>query len=378
MQYPESNPNAKTDYRAMDEELTDVLKPEEPKKVKESRPLFRKRNFKPIIMCLAVAMLSFQGLSAQIQGAVSLGLQYTDNLFQLSDYDFDRYQQDHPNLTYAETMDDLQLTTRIDLEYPIHYRWWKFTPSITGILQQNLSNTDKYRQDTMLRLRVDRHYWNFTALYGYYPYIYYRHYNDTDGTGVLEKYSYARNQYRADLQIKPIDNTTVLLGIRREDFYYNQYFTEADGSVLQSRIGLRYRFPTFTVEGNYEYRSFDNDGAERMNDDDGSYDSNIYRGKVSMHPLPFKGESTRDYSWQPYLELSKEDRYFQGMNSWYGGRADHILTTKAGMNMKLTPRWNLSLDYSHLFRNVDSPNGSVVQLKEYSENRISATVKYNF
>ncbi|HNQ43779.1 MAG TPA: hypothetical protein PKI59_05090, partial [Candidatus Cloacimonadota bacterium] len=235
MQHPEANENTKSNPREPIEELVVALKSEAPQKVKEPRPLTRKRNFRPIILCLTLVVLSFQGLSAQVQGAVSLGFQYSDNLFQLSDYDFDRYEQNHTNLTYVDTADDLQLTTRIDIEYPMQYRWWKFTPSLTGILQQNVSNTDKYRQDTMLRLRVDRHYWNFTALYGYYPYIYYRHYIDTDGTGELEKYSYGRNLYRADLQLKPVANTTVLLGIRKEDYYYNQFFTEADGSAIQSR-----------------------------------------------------------------------------------------------------------------------------------------------
>ena len=264
------------------------------------------------------------------------------------------------------------------LEYPIHYRWWKFTPSVTGTVSQNVSNTEKQRMDSLARIRIDRYYWNFSVLYGYYPKAYLRDFVDSDGTSKLENYSYERNLYRADLQIKPIQNTTVFMNIRREDYFYNQYWTEADGSATTSGIGLRYKFPTFSIEGSYAYRSFDNSGAKSMNDDDGSYESNIYKGVIRISPQAFNGTDTRMYNWQPYLELSKEDRFFQGDNSWYGGREYHVYGTKAGIGMNLTKKWNISLDYLHFFRNVDSSNESVVRLKEYSENRFSSTVKYKF
>jgi hypothetical protein len=83
-------------------------------------------------------------------------------------------------------------------------------------------------------------------------------------------------------------------------------------------------------------------------------------------------------NWHPYLELSKEDRFYQGDSPWYAGREYAIYNTTAGLNFMLHPSWNLSLDYSHIFRNVDSPNESVLRLKEFSENRLSAALSYKF
>lgn len=359
-------------------DIKEDVKESEEKKVKKNRSLPRKKKFRPIILCLAFSLLSYGFMFARIAGELTLGAGYSDNLFQFSDSDLSRWKNNSAALEWAETTDDLSLYTKIDLAYPIPYRWWTFTPSVTGTISQNITNKDKYRTDSILRLRVDRHYWSASALYGYYPYIYYRHFTDSDGTGTAEKYSYERNLYRADLIVRPIKNFTAFSNIRYEDLFYNQYFTEADGNRLTAELGVRYSFPSFTLQGSYTFRSYDNDGSKSMNADDGSWDGNIYRGVLRMKPMPLSGESTKNQSWQPFLELSKEDRFYQGESEWYGGREYNIYGTKAGINVKVQPDWNLSLDYMHIFRNVDSPNESVLRLKEFNENRLSASVSYKF
>ncbi|MCB5270285.1 MAG: porin family protein [Candidatus Cloacimonetes bacterium] len=356
----------------------DDMKNDDSKKIRSPRALGRRRNFRPIILCIAFFLIGLVHAHAQIETAIGLAVEYTDNVFQLSDYDLARWKNDNPKLDFVETTDDLQLALRIDLSYPIHYRWWTFTPSVTGKISQNLSNTEKERHDALLRMRVDRHYWSLTALYGYYPYIYYRDFTDSDGTGENEKYSYERNLYRAELVVRPLKKLTTFGNVRYENMYYNQYFTEADGSRLTTELGARYSFPSFSLQGSYSYRSLDNTGYKDLDADDGSYDSNMYRGVLRLRPMPFSGESTKKQSWHPYLELAKEDRYYQGNSAWYGGRTYHIYNTKAGLEIKLHPDWKLSLDYLHNFRNVESPSASVLRLKEFSENRLCAAVNYRF
>lgn len=359
-------------------EGSEEVKQREAKRIKSSRGLIKRKNFRPIILCITLMISAMANLNAQLEGELSLGLSYSDNVFQLSEYDLTRWDEQHQNLSYVETSDDLTLSTRIDLAYPIHYKWWKFTPSVSGTINQNLSNTDKHRQDTILRCRVDRHYWSFTTLYGYYPYIYYRHFKDSDGSQELEKYAYERNLYRAELTLRPHKNITSFANVRYEELYYNKYFTEADGHTITSELGARYDFPSFSLQGSYSYRDYSAEGWKDIDADDGSYQSNIYRGVLRLKAMPISGSSTKNSSWQPYLELSKEDRFYQGDSSWYGGREYYNTNTKAGVNVKLSPKWKLSLDYLHIFRNVDSPNESVLRLKEFSENKLSATVKYKF
>lgn len=193
-----------------------------------------------------------------------------------------------------------------------------------------------------------------------------------------KKYAYERNLYRTELVLRPHKNVTAFGNIRYEELYYNKYFTEADGDILTTELGARYSFPSFSLQGSYSYKDYQAEGWKDLQANDGSYQSNVFRGVLRLKAMPINGESTRKNSWQPYLELSREDRFYQANDSWYGGREYNSTNTKAGVNVKLSPKWNLSLDYLHIFRNVDSPNGSVLRLKEFSENRLSATVKYKF
>lgn len=343
--------------------------------VANARPARRRGNIRPIILSLALVMFAgFAKLNAQINGSISLSAGYSDNVFQLSDYDISRFEADHSNLEFAKTTDDVTLGTRIELAYPLSYRWWKFTPSVVGSFSQNVSNTDKYRRDAAFKLRVDRYYWNATAQYAYNPHIYYRDFTDSDGSSSLEDYTYSRNTYRLDAAVKPFKNTTVKANIRMEDYYYNEFFTEADGTALTGGLAASYRFPDFTVELGYDYRDFANDN--KIDNDDASYESNIYKGKFILPKMPLDSKSKT--MWQPALGLNYEQRYYQGDGSWYGGRADYTYTMNAGFDLIFSPKWNLSLDYTHLFRNVESNNDELIKLKEYSENKLGAALGYKF
>lgn len=329
-------------------------------------------------LCLVFMLFGLSGLSAQLSTEVSVGASYTDNLFQFSDYDISRWKNGNDKLSYAKSTDDLALAAQLDLAYPMQYRWWTFTPSVTAKISQNVSNTDKHRSDLAARLRVDRYHWSASAMYGYYPYTYYRHYTDSDGTGELEKYSYERDLYRADLIVRPIKKLTAFGNVRYENMYYNEYFTEADGNRTTTELGLRYSFRPFSVQGSYSFQDFDNTGYKNIDREDASYQSNIYRGVLRMKAMPLKGESTKNQSWAPYLELTKEDRYYQGNNAYYGSRVYKIFTTKAGMDFKLKPQLNLSFDYHHINRSAEASSASIIRAKEFSENRISTTLKYKF
>lgn len=361
----------------------DVLIPdpeleEDHSKDKKPGPVRSPRNFVPIIMSLCLGLIClWQPLQAQMEGSLSLSAQYSDNVFQLSEYDLDRFDQQHPNLEYVHTSDDLSLNTRVDLKYGFRHKWYRIEPSVSATFTQNVSNTDKWRRDLIARLAVIRYYWDFRVMYGHYPNIYVRDYVDTDGTGDLEHYGYERNLYRADLNVKPFEKTTLRANFRYEELFYNRFFTEFDGDAKTGGLGIRQNFPIFVLEAGYQYRVFDNWENGPLQDDS-SYESNIYSATLRLKDMPLDDSKKHSPRWHPSLSLSFEERFFQGLDSWYGGRVDKIYTTAAGLNFRLDKKWNISLDYSHLLRNVDSPNASVRRLKPYSENRLGAEVKYSF
>ncbi len=350
--------------------------PEQDERLQIKPPAKPPRNIVPIIMGLALFLLLLpKPLAAQLDIGVSLGTSYSDNVFQLSDYDLDRWDHSHPNLDYVDTTDDLALNARFDLALPVRYQWWKFTPSVTANLRQNFSNPDKQSENALFRMRVDRYYWNLTALYGYYPENYVRSYVDSDGTGELEKYSYARNLYRGDLNLKPFDHATLQLHGRYEQYFYNQFWTEFDANATTLGLGARYAFPAFSLGANYRYRIYDN---YRHDAEDGSYESNRYSGNIRLKSTPLNDDNPDSPTFYPELTLAYEERFFQSSDPWYGGRADFIYNTSAALNFDFGPRWNIKLDYSHAYRNVESPVEEVRRAREYSENKVSATVKYSF
>ena len=333
------------------------------------------RPFRPIMLSLVLFLgLAHSTAHAQLIGSVSVSTSYSDNAFQLSEYDLSRYQDNNNLLSFVKTTDDLTIGTKVELAYPLHYRWWKITPSVIGNISQNVSNTEKYRRDAAFKVRVDRYYWNASLQYAHHPHIYFRDFNDNDGSDKLENYSYSRDLYRADLTLEPLKNTSFKTNYRLENFRYNEFFAEADGKATQGGLSVVYRFPVFTMDAGYDYRTFDNENL--VDNDDASYNANIYHGKLTIPKMPVSQEGK--ILWQPSLALNYQQRYYQGDGSWYGGRADYTYTMNAAFQWFFAANLNLSLDYSHIFRNVESDSESVLRLKEYGENRFGAVIKYKF
>lgn len=337
------------------------------------------KAFRPIILSFLLTIMVFPGLlRAQLTGSVSLGTRYSDNVFALSDYDFERLDQEHPDLDFVETSDDLSLLANVDLGYKLNYKWWRFIPSVSATISENIQNKEKYRRDALLRFRVERYYWNFTVLYGYSPHTYVRNYTDSDGTGDSEQFVYAKDLFRGDLNIRPFTNTSVRLHGRHEIYRYNEFFTEFDSDATTWGGSIRHNFPYFGMEAGYYYKVLDNSNNIVDPLEDASYENNEYEVVLLMKKMLLDNNKPRGATWQPSVELSYQERFFQGTDDWYGGRVDKIYGLRGTLSFDLTKAMNLNLDYSHVNRNIDSPSATVRRLKEYSENRLSASLSYKF
>lgn len=332
------------------------------------------RKFLPIIMILLLMFgVVNLPLFAQMDVSLSLGAGYSDNAFRLSEYDLQRFEDQHPNLEFAKTTDDLSIKAKVDLAYAFRYKWYKIEPSLTASFSQNVSNTEKWNRDVLARLAIERYYWDVKLLYGYYPHIYVRDYVDTDGTGKLEHFSYKRNLYRADVNVRPLKKTTLKANFRYEELFYNGYWNEYDGDAKTMGLGFRQNFPVFVLDAMYEYRIFDNWDKDL---EDSSYESNKYSGTLRLKDSPLNSSRKDSPRWSPSLSLSFEERFYSGTVGKNASRVDKIYGTKAGLRFKISKQLNFTLDYSHNLRNVDSPSASVRRLKPYSENQIEAMINY--
>jgi hypothetical protein len=243
---------------------------------------------------------------------------------------------------------------------------------------QHILNTDKQRFEALAGIKVSRKYGELGLSYGYYPENYIRYYKDTDGSGEQEKYSYEKNLYRAELKVKPLSKTTLSLDYRFEDYFYNKYFTEFDGDITTWTVGLQQSFPTFYLDASYGFREYQTEkGKEFDNPEDASYESDIYSFGIMIKKMPIDSRYPNIY-WRPNLDLRFEERYYQGSDNWHSARTDNINRTDTSLMFYFGEQWNINLDYSHIFRNVDAPYSSVRKYKEYSENRFGVSVKYLF
>ena len=349
-------------------------------KKEPKKPTTRKsKPFQPIIMCLTFGMLCFSAmLSAQLSTSVELNSVYSDNVFQLSDYDIQRFEAANPELKFIQATDDVSIGAKINLAYEMQWHWWKIQPSLQINSAMNVLNPDKEKTDGSVGLKVSRRLGEMGIYYGYYPNVYLRDYIDTGGTGVLQAFEYAKNQYKADLKVKPFKKSTASIEFKREDFFYNEYFTEFDGTTDSWTLGWQQSLPTFYLDGAYSYKVYETDNASNISlSEDASYESNVYSIGLLMKKMPLDSKYPT-ITWRPSLNLSFEQRYFQGTDSWHAGRTDNIDNTDATIQVYFGENWNLNLDYSHIFRNVDAMNPSVSKYKEYSENRFGISARYLF
>jgi hypothetical protein len=362
-----------TDLMSRNESLNTVKEAVKRTAVRKCKP------FQPIIMTLTFVLIWLAvPLCAQLSGSVELGTSYTDNAFQLSEYDIQRFETGNPELKFAKASDDAVLNAKLHAAYELHWRWWKIQPTVYLNAGQNILNPEKQKLDATAGLRISRRLGEFGIFYGYYPDVYLRDYIDTGGSNLLQPFAYAKNQYRADLQLKPLKKSTATLEFKREELFYNEYFTEFDGTIDTWTLGWQQSFPTFYLDAAYAYRVYETDGGRIVTAiEDASYESNVYSFGLLMKKMPVDTQYP-NLLWRPELDLSYEQRYFQGSDNWHAGRTDIINNTDASLQFYFGKNWNINLDYSHIFRNVDAIDLSVQKYKEYSENRYGVSARYQF
>jgi len=337
----------------------------------------RRNLIKPIIMLLTFLALLLP-LGAQLNTLVGMGVNYTDNAFQLSEYDLTRVADGHPNFNYIKASDDIQLSAKVRAGYYLYWQWWQIEPMLRCLATQNILNPDKHKLDTTLGIRFKRKLGSLGMYYAYSPFNYLRKYTDDDGTLEQEKFDYQKNTYRAELQLKPLPKSTLLLDYRFDQYRYNQYFTEYDGDADTWTLGWQQAFTNFEVGADYSYKVFDTGRkASLEHPEDSSYESNAYDVSLSLKKTRVDDKKP-DLLWRPTFSLGYEERFYSGLDTWHEGRTDWIYDMDATLQFYLHKNWNINLDYSYQFRNVEAVSLSVGKYKEYGENRIGAAAEYSF
>lgn len=326
---------------------------------------------------------------------------YSDNVFNLSEYDLERFETGEPIFSFIETSDDLILTSRLRTRYSFlelenkskNINRIRFTGYFSPALNTYLSNSGKSSYSfltglfTMYQPSSNRNRrYNLNLYYGFYAGNYTRDYRDIDGTGDYESFEYDKNLYRIYSFFNLTDKDLPLLYFQIEDFYHNQYFTEYDGRAVTYGLGWRRNFNDFYMRAFYYYREFDPfnisykldnlDLTERISDS--AYESDIFY--IEMKANRVGVGYTSDI--RPFFSYRYEKRHYitdlpLTVAPFHSTREEERHSLNIGCDFLFYRNLDIIFEYDLRMRKTKSDNKDVPKYKDYTKHEFSLTFEYN-
>ncbi len=340
------------------------------------------------IACMLITLLSIGlvPLFADFDVSVRSDFEYSDNVFQLSDYDKDRFDDGDTKFDYIESRDDFIMRPELNFGYKYDGKGFTLEPSVSGTYNYYYQNTDKSNYSALVKLISDipltkDFRLTLAAYYGYYPDNWLRDYLD-DETDRYQKFEYDKNLYKFAPYLKMWRKLYVMPYFKYEEYFHNEYFTEYDGDATTMGLGFKYTFSTFYFQAYYHFRNYECDGDAGIAVDaddagDASYESNIYYIEFENKKVAI----SRHRYIRPFFSLMYEERYYQTekYDKFHSGREDVKYTIKFGSDFYLFDDVEFKLTYTHIFRDAESDNyEDIGKYKEYQEDRFTLGVQYNF
>jgi len=311
---------------------------------------------------------------------------YNDNVFSLSEYDRQRFDEGNQALTsFVDSADDLIVNPYIRGRYPVNLGEYTVTPYINLNYYQYLNNSEKTNYSILSGLFNSYGNFNLNLYYGYYADLYVRDYSDTDGTEEYENFIYEKNLYRLYSYFSLGRLDTPLLYLQVEDYYHSENFTEYDGTATTFGLGWRRSFPTFYLRFFYYYRDFAAANTDYVLEDvtsndritDPTYESNIYDFQFRNKLVNL----SEDHQIRPYFGFRFENRFYTtdlpvNVSPFQSTRNDKRYRFSAGCEFYLIDNFIITLDYNYFLRDSYSDNDSVAKYKDYSQQSISVDLEY--
>ncbi len=335
---------------------------------------------------LLTAMLLIQTfIYAESSVSVNYNLSYTNNAFNLSDEDLDRF-EDNKAFSYVESSDDLVQSLNLRGTHTIRSRNYRFTPALSLTQNTYVSNGDKSNLNVLtgFNARIYSGYVDFR--YGWYPQNYTQKYKDQDGSLNYEKFEYEKNLYKMTVKYPVLKKLDAELYGKYEDYYHNEFFTEYDGNALTSGIGFFSQFQPGVLSLYYYYRQFDNQSdnsaAQHIIDTqkDCSFDSDIYEIKYQF-PRLYTRTDFVDYT--PYAGIRIENTVYLSEHTIlsdpiHASRKDDKIKLNIGTEIHVLKNLNFKLDVIKEIRKVNSEYENLEYSKNYDKVQVSAGVNWQF
>ncbi|PID28989.1 MAG: hypothetical protein CSB55_02670 [Candidatus Cloacimonadota bacterium] len=314
-----------------------------------------------------------------------VNISWSDNVFNLSDSDKEKFEEGNNKFDFIETSDDLKPEIYFDAEYKFDKKspFRCFSPFGGISYVAYAKNTDKSKFSSDIGLKWEKRKLSLAVSYAYNPKIYTRNYIDKDGSGKSEKYEYEKNIYDFKCEYRILKNDYLIGGINFQQEYYNKYFTEYDGNALTYKIGWKHSFPLLYLKFIYNLKVFDCDKFDEKfaaennidNQKDSSYESNKYVVALRMKKI----KTGSFLQIRPVLSCSFDQRFYQtdNLDIIHREREDNKVTTNISNTFYLSGKLSCKVFYKNVYRKTDSDfYEDISDIKDYSENEIGINFEY--
>ncbi|MCD4828709.1 MAG: hypothetical protein K8R90_04665 [Candidatus Cloacimonetes bacterium] len=313
------------------------------------------------------------------------GFAYTDNVFNLSDKDINRFDAGEDYFDWAETTDDFLVNAWLRGRMRAQVGDWRISPMVKGGYDYYASNTDKSTTSLLTGLELDWRKLAVNVYYGYYPDTWLRNYIDVcSATDAIVKFSYDKNMFKLDANYRIFRRDWVYLYGKFEQYYHNEHFTEYDADAVTLGIGWRHSFQTFYFKMFYYFRNYecgDPPPTGAIDADEFSvagYEADI----IEMSFRNKKVEIARNRYIRPFIDFKYEKRGYQTVNAedkYHAGREDSKYNVTFGTAFYLWPDIELTAEYDHVYRKVSSSvKPDIGTYKDYITNQFSLGISYTF
>lgn len=344
-----------------------------------------------ITVILAFCLLAFSLAAVRLYFDYDLNLEtsYSSNVLKLSEHDLNRFNNNLSEDKFKlKTTDDLINSARFRFEFK-HYLVRRHTQKhelffkYSSYLQNSFLDNGflGYRFSQYLNRKI-----NFNLSYFYYPYIYVNRYrSELDNLTQYRDFSYAKNDYQAELNWKAHSLVELSYRFAYIQYYYNKYFTEYDANAFDYRItaGL---FPQAKIRAGvfYEYRVAKAKAEDAFEDPsaadvikDFSYEANRYHLSFMIPRLLRIGKRYLYFS----TRLHYEQLYFNNddpADAYHYGREDYTATFTSTGSYRLTGNMRLRIAGKYQQRKTRSPYANVRRDKNFDLFETGLRISYEF
>ncbi len=340
-----------------------------------------------LLFCVWTAFLS--AIRLHLDYDLSLEAVYSNNVLKLSDHDLQRFQNNlNEDKFKLKTTDDLINSARLRFEIK-NYWVYRHTQKHEFFFKYNSYLKNSFLNDGYLGYKFTQYLnrkINFNLSYFYYPRIYVNRYrSEVDDLKIYRDFTYAKNDYKAELNWKVHRLLELSYQFQFGQFYYNKYFTEYDASAYDNRISAGF-FPKAKIRPTlyYDYRIASAQGEDAFDDasqietiKDFSYEANRYDAALAIPRFIRIGRR--------YIYLSAsihyEQRYFQYdeiEDAYHYCREDYITTLNGSLSYRVLPNAAIRFSGKYQERNTRSPFSYVRRDKNYDLLEIGLRMRWEF